>query len=108
MKNIVQYFKPEKEASYFEELVIVYFIYQVFLGLLLLGFLIALNLISANENTMVSAASEAVLSLFLVSSLFLLKRRGIRVTGNIFYTVMIGVVLVSMNILLAFTSSASI
>ena len=99
MKKIIQYFRPKEKASYFEKLVINYFIYQVFFALLLLFFLISLNIITQNDNSIVSSISEAALGFFLVFSLFLLKKKGIKIAGNIFYIVMVGIILIALNIL---------
>ena len=99
MRRTINYFTPKQKSSYFDTLVIKYFIYQALGALILLTFLISLNLTSQNKNYIVSSISEAALAVFIIISLFILKKKGIKIAGNIFYVVMVGIILISINIL---------
>lgn len=99
MKCIIDYFYPKKEVSYLEDLIVRFFIYQAMVGFILLIILIAQNLITQNENYLVSAISEFGLATFLIISLYILKFKGVTYSGNIFHIVMVGIILIAMNTL---------
>ena len=59
------------------------------------------NITSENENFKVSYHSELALVAFFVFSLFILKKKGIKLAGNITYIVTLSIILFTMNILIA-------
>jgi len=99
MRALFNYFTPKNLNGYLEDLIVKYFIFQVIGGLILLLIVISLNLVSHNQNYLVSSVSEFFLFVFLVASLFLLKYKGVSFAGNTFYFVMVGIILVAMNTL---------
>lgn len=99
MKRIIEFFKPNIKTGYLQELFIKYFIYQALVGFIIIAFVFVFNLISKNDNYLVSAISEVGLAVILLVFLFVLKKKGLKVAGNIFYVSMVVVILITMNIL---------
>ncbi len=99
MKKLIQYFYPKEETSYFDQLKTNFFIIQAFIIVPILSVFIIQSLVSPNENFIISFFSRIVFCLFLITSLYIVKHKGIKTAGNIFSVVVVLIVIISMNIL---------
>lgn len=99
MKKLIQYFYPKKEMFFFEKQKATFFILQVYIGFLIVVISLIPELISPGSNFIVSFFSKISMILILVIVLFVLKKKGIKVAGNIFSFVIVFTLLIWMNIL---------
>ena len=99
MKQILQYFTPNKETGSFEKQKINAFIISGIIGSILVVVLQVQTLLSPGEKTFGSFIIGFVVIIFVVVSLFVLKNYGIRITGNIFSVGIVVLLSISLNML---------
>ena len=99
MKKLIQYFHPKKEMYSLEKKKVTFFILQAYIGFLIVVFSLIPELISPGNNFIVSFFSKTSMILILVIILFVLKKKGIKVAGNVYSFVIVFTLLIWMNIL---------
>lgn len=97
MKGIVNYFTPKNETIYFNQLKTNFFIRICLIGGLLLGIYLLADVYVKSDNLMFSLWSKIVTIILIIISLFLLKKKGIVIAGNIFTTSMLVALLFFVN-----------
>ncbi|MCK5536807.1 MAG: hypothetical protein KAI79_08265, partial [Bacteroidales bacterium] len=80
MKKLIQYFYPKQEMSYFEKQKAVFFIFQAYIGFLIASISLIPELISPGGNFIVSFFSKISIIFIFTISLFVLKKKGIKLT----------------------------
>lgn len=99
MTKLIKYFHPNEENSFFNELKTKFFIRICFFGILFLAILLLTDSVFNNENFLVSFSSKFVMLVCLFVFLFVLKHKGIKLTGNIFSILMLVFLLIFINII---------
>ncbi len=99
MKKLIQYFYPKQEMSYFEKQKATFFILQAYFGFLILLIPLIKELISPGNNFIVSFFSKISVVFILIIVLFILKKKGIKIAGNIYSLVTVIILLIWMNII---------
>jgi ABC-type transporter Mla subunit MlaD len=96
MKGILKFFMPEKEYNYFEEQKSIALIIFNFIAAFFSIVLISLHIFFGIASSIVYIIIPLIL-IFVIIDLFLLKKMGIRIAGNLFVTVLIIFQLISLN-----------
>lgn len=99
MNRLIKYFYPEEEVSYFDNLKTKFFIFQGYIGLVIVALYIIPDIVSPNDNFIFSFFSKIIGAILLTLSMFILKIKGIRVAGNFYSLVLVIMVLVFINII---------
>ena len=99
MKNVLSYFIVEQEVGLYEKQKITAFLVISIIGFSLAIFNIVQTVITPTENLKITLLSGISISTFILISLFLLKRYGIKTAGNIFALGLVLILAISMNIL---------
>ena len=99
MKKIIYFFYPKIKVTYFEKLKTLFFIKLSFFLVALLSFFLDFDFWFKNENILISVYSESFSIALLISCLFLLRKKGIRLTGNTFSILVVGILLIFLNII---------
>jgi len=84
MKQLLQYFTPKMELSYFEKQKVNAFIIFCFISLILVLFIIGQAIIFPMVNAKIFLTTGFLVGTFVIISLFILKKTGIKNAGNIF------------------------
>lgn len=99
MNRLIKYFYPKQEMGYFDKRKAIFFIFQAYIGLLIVTLSFIPELISPSGNFIILFLSKSTGSLIILISLFILKKKGINIAGNIYSLVMVISLLIWMNIL---------
>ncbi len=99
MQKVIKYFYPKHEISFFDELKTKFFIIIGLVGSLIAFILLIQEITSIGDNFEASFFSKIAMLLVLITSLFNLKKKGIKVAGNYFSIIMVVALLVWMNVL---------
>ena len=99
MSKFIEYFYPEEEFNYFDNLKIRLFILQAYVGIVIISILTISDFFSHNSNLFISFFSKGTALILLFFALFLLKKRGMKIAGNVYSIIMVVSLLVWINIL---------
>jgi len=99
MNKLIQYFSPKGEMNFYDTRKTNAFILLSLLGLVVVSFVIVQNIIFKNENYLVSTVSSALLGLFIIIGLFIIRNFGVKLAGNIFSFGLVFLMAVVLNIL---------
>ncbi|MEA2042381.1 MAG: methyl-accepting chemotaxis protein [Bacteroidota bacterium] len=99
MHTIIDYFKPNKEQSLFEDQKNNILIILGYIGIVFILFSLGNELVSQTENSIITIISDLVLGVFVIIVLFILKIYGIRLAGNVFSLGLVFILAISINIL---------
>lgn len=99
INSFLKYFEPEEEAIYFNQLKSNFFIRLIIIAIILISVYLASELIIANEIFTISALSRLTSIAFLVISLFVLKKLGIKIAGNVLTSCGLIILLIFINII---------
>ncbi len=99
MKSVFRFFTPHIEMSLFDKLRTRSFIIITFIGLLMLGILTINTLVNPTKNFMATISSVSAIFIFLIITLFLLQKKGIRIAGNTLSLGLILLISVTVNML---------
>ncbi|MBN1251781.1 MAG: response regulator [Bacteroidales bacterium] len=97
--DIIKYFLPVENVGLFDKQKTKAYIYICFIGVLLLLLAVIKNLISKDENSFITFISTLILIIYVIVSLFLLKKYGIKKAGNYMSFGLIVLLAIPMNIL---------
>ena len=84
MNKIIDYFTPKGEQSYFETQKTTALIIIGIIGSFLTFGLFIKNILQPQDNIFTGTVKYLVTSLFIISTLFVLKNKGIKYAGNVF------------------------
>jgi len=98
MNKITKYFYPKFEINFFDEIKTKLFIWQNFLGILIITSASVFDILYANENFIISLVSKIFVVCFICIFLFLVKLKGITKIGNYYATILIVTLLIFINI----------
>lgn len=99
MKNLILAFYPKQEMNYFDKQKTKFFLFQAYIGLLIIAISSIQELISPGNNFIASFSSKITMMLFITIALFILKKKGIKVAGNIYSLVTVIILVIWINIL---------
>ncbi len=94
----INYFYPNRELDYIDKLKTVSFIGINLIGIVLSFLSILLDLVYSDIYFTISFFSKISIVVFLIFSLFLLKKKGIKYTGNVYSVSIVAILLFWMNI----------
>lgn len=97
MHKIIAYFNPKLSDKYFDQLKTRFFVNICLFSLIVVVIAGVADVFFKTDNLWISMASKLVIFLFLLISLFLLKRKGIQFTGNFFSLGVLLLLLVFVN-----------
>ena len=99
MKQVIKYFSPKDQQSFFEQLKTKAFIYLGMVGFTIVSFILIQNIIFPSGNYLVSMISSSVMGVFILITLFVLKNTNIKLAGNIFSVGLIILLAGALNVL---------
>lgn len=99
MKKLLNYIIGDKEIGLYERQKTVALITMSVIGFIIISFVLIQNFINQNENLEITLLSGISVNIFLIINLFLLKRYGIKTSGNIFSLGVVIILATFMNIL---------
>lgn len=99
MNKLINYFYPKQTLGYFDNKRTIFFIRLVFISLIIIPIFIIAEIINNSGNITVSTSGALSIGIFLFISLFIIKRYGIIIAGNIVSLVVIIILLFWMNII---------
>ncbi len=99
MKKIIKYFSPKEKQSLFERQKTNAFIIIAFISISLSVLFLIHTLLQKTENIQVTLLSIFLINSFTIFSLFLLRKKGIKITGNFFSIGIVTALLITLNIL---------
>ena len=98
MSKLINYFYPKQKMSFFDNKKTLFFVLQIYIGFIIVIISFIPELISPNDNFIISFYSKGSGILILLVSLFILKKKGVIIAGNIYSLVMVISLLIWMNI----------
>jgi len=99
MKQIINYFTPKIEQSFFEKQKTNAFIISNIIGFTLVSVIIINELLNPSNNFSVSLISNTSILILIIINFFLLKKYGIKIAGNIISLTLVIVLAIFINIL---------
>ena len=99
MNKIIEYFTPHGKQSYFDTQKTISFIVISVIGSFLAIGMFIKELMSSSKNTIEGLGPSFVITIFTLSTLFLLKSKGIKTIGNIFSIGLVLIIAIFANIL---------
>ncbi len=105
MKQIIRYFTPLQEQSYFDDLKTKYMIPPILLGVVVTLLASGYNLLYPNANFTVTFYPKVVFALYLIAALFIIKYKGVELAGITFSVMLALLLLLTMNVLKEDTSA---
>jgi len=97
MNELIRYFEPKNEVVYFDKLKTTFFIRICLIGIVILFSFSIWDVLFKHANIEFSIISKILTIILFISSLFILKYKGIHIAGNIFSFFSIAILLFFMN-----------
>jgi len=98
MRKYIDYFVPENETRRFERSKTVFLIIMLFIGLLIIILTLLKTLLVPSRNFIASIFTQVPVLILFISTLFIIKKKGYLLAGNILTIVMITLTSVSIMI----------
>ena len=97
--NLIQYFYGNREMSYFEKLKTDFFIIHLFILIPILISFTILDFTNPTDNFIIAFSSKVIIFLFMLISLIIIKKSGIKIAGKLLVVGISAILIVPINIL---------